>query len=76
MPASNIEPLARAIAERICRQAGMAEAEVPTWVDRHWECAAADLEAGLVDDSGDYRADARDKWGRGLAAYRERIARR
>lgn len=76
MPASNIEPLARALAERICRQSRLPEPEIPAWVDRHWECAAADIEAGLVDDGGRYRADAPEQWERGLAAYRDRIARR
>jgi hypothetical protein len=74
MPAINIEPLARALAERICRRTGMPESEIPAWVDRHWECAAADIEAGLVDEGGNYRSDARSHWERGLAAYRERIA--
>lgn len=74
MIASNIEPLARAMAERICRRTRMAESDIPAWVDRHWECAAADIEAGLIDDAGIYRADARDHWERGLAAYRERTA--
>lgn len=74
MPASNIEPVARAMAERICRRTGMPEPQIPAWVDRHWQCAAADIEAGLVDDAGNYRPDARDQWERGLAAYRDRIA--
>ena len=46
MTSSNIEPLAREMAERICRRSGMAEADVPRWVDLHWPCAAAMLEAG------------------------------
>lgn len=76
MPASNIEPLARDIAKRICRQSGMPEIQIPAWVDQHWECAVADIEAGLVDDAGNYRAGSRENWQRGLVGYRERTARR
>ena len=43
MTASNIEPFAREMAERICRRSGMAEADIPRWVDLHWPCAAAML---------------------------------
>jgi len=42
---SNIEPLAREMTERICRRNGMAELDIPAWVDLHWQCAAAMLEA-------------------------------
>jgi hypothetical protein len=79
MTLSNIEPLARKIAERICRQhplvnpsdPPMTEEDIATWVDGHWEAAAADLEAGIVDDDGN-RIPGAD-WERGLAAYRERV---
>lgn len=72
MTASNIEPLAREMAERICRRSGMPEADIPLWVDLHWSCAAAMLEAGVMDESGDWieGTDVR----RGLEAYRERFS--
>ncbi|MBI5260883.1 MAG: hypothetical protein HY852_03575 [Bradyrhizobium sp.] len=70
---SNIEPLARAMAERICRREGMAEEKVAAWVELHWPCAAAMLEAGLMDETGDWLP------GKDLLhvfeAYRERIKR-
>jgi hypothetical protein len=69
---SNIEPFARAMTEQICRRDGMAEAEVPAWVDRHWPCAAAMLEAGVMDECGEW-IPGKD-WRAGLAAYRERTA--
>ena len=79
MTLSNIEPLARKIAERVCRQhplvnpsnPPMTEEDIATWVDGHWEAAAAELEAGNVDDDGNPIPGA--DWGRGLAAYRERM---
>jgi len=78
MTLSNIEPLARKIAERICRHplvnpsaSPMTEEEIATWVDTHWESAAAELEAGNIDDDGN-RIPGAD-WERGLAAYRERV---
>jgi len=41
---SNIEAVARAITAKL--------SDDPTWIDRHWHCAAAELEAGLIDDDG------------------------
>jgi acyl transferase domain-containing protein len=69
---SNIEPLAREMAERICRRQGMAEAEIGGWVERHWECAAAMLEAGAMDEAGEW-IDHRNLM-RGIAAYKERTS--
>ena len=71
MTSSNIEPLAREMAERICRRGGMAEADVPRWVDLHWPCAAAMLEAGVMDERGEWVEDKDVRLG--LEAYRERL---
>jgi hypothetical protein len=70
---SNIEPLAREMAERICRRGGMAEAEIPRWVDLHWPCAAAMLEAGVMDEGGEWLEDKDVRLG--MEAYRERLTR-
>ncbi len=70
MTTSNIEPLAREMAERICRRQGMAEADVADWGDRHWQCAAAMLEAGAMDEAGEW-IDGGSLL-RGIEAYRER----
>jgi hypothetical protein len=70
---SNIEPLAREMAERICRRSGMAEGEIPRWVDLHWPCAAAMLEAGVMDEGGEW-VEHRDVR-LGMEAYRERLSR-
>ena len=72
MTLSNIEPLARAMTARICRRGGMDEASIPGWVDRHWECAAAMLEAGVMDERGEW-IEGTDVL-RGIAAYRERLS--
>jgi len=69
---SNIEPLAREMTLKICRRAGMAEAHIGAWVDLHWTCAAAMLEAGVMDEAGEW-IPGKD-WRRGLAAYREKVA--
>ena len=71
MTLSNIEPLAREMAERICRRGGMAEADIPRWVDLHWSCAAALLEAGVMDERGEWVEDKDVRLG--LEAYRERL---
>ena len=72
MTLSNIEPLAREMAERICRRQGMAEVEIGGWVERHWECAAAMLEAGAMDEAGEW-IDA-GSLQRGVEAYKERAS--
>ena len=71
MTSSNIEPLAREMAERICRRGGMAEADVSRWVDLHWPCAAAMLETGVMDERGEWVEDKDVRLG--LEAYRERL---
>jgi len=68
---SNIEPVAREMAERICRRGGMAEGEIPGWVDLHWQCAAAMMEAGIMDEQGDWIANRDLRLG--IEAYRERL---
>jgi hypothetical protein len=70
---SNIEPLARAMTERICRRNGMAEVDIPAWVDLHWQCAAAMLETGVMDEDGEWIIDKDVHLG--IEAYRERFAR-
>jgi hypothetical protein len=71
MTSSNIEPLAREMAENICRRSGMPEADIPGWVDLHWPCAAAMLEAGVMDETGEWVEDKDVRLG--LEAYRERL---
>jgi hypothetical protein len=70
---SNIEPLAREMAERICRRYGMPEVRIPEWVDLHWPCAAAMLEAGVMDEHGEWIPE--KDISRGIEAYRERVSR-
>jgi hypothetical protein len=62
---SNIEPLSREMAERICRRSGMPEADIPRWVDLHWPCAAAMLEAGVMDEGGEWVEDSDVRLGDG-----------
>jgi hypothetical protein len=50
----------------------MAEAHIGVWVDLHWTCAAAMLEAGVMDEAGEWIPD-KDLRGC-LAAYREKVA--
>jgi hypothetical protein len=69
---SNIEPIAREITRSICRESEMPETQIDHWVDLHWQCAAAMLEAGVMDEKGEWIAGT--DWRRGLEAYRERFA--
>jgi hypothetical protein len=68
---SNIEPIAREITRGICRDSGMPETQIEQWVDLHWQCAAAMLEAGVMDETGEW-IEGKDLR-RGLEAYRERL---
>ena len=43
----------------------------PRWVDLHWPCAAAMLEAGVMDERGEWVEDKDVRLG--LEAYRERL---
>jgi hypothetical protein len=70
---SNIEPIAREITRNICRDNEMPETKIDRWVDLHWQCAAAMLEAGVMDEKGEW-IEGKD-WRRGLEAYRERFLR-
>jgi hypothetical protein len=69
---SNIEPVAREITRSICRDSQMAESQIDRWVDLHWQCAAAMLEVGAMDEAGEW-IEGRD-WRWGLEAYRERLS--
>ena len=68
---SNIEPIAREITASICRDSEMPAIQIENWVDLHWQCAAAMLEAGVMDENGEW-IEGKD-WRRGLEAYRERL---
>jgi hypothetical protein len=59
------------MAERICRCNGMPETTITGWVDLHWQCAAAMLEAGVMDESGEWIAD--NDVLLGIEAYRDRV---
>jgi hypothetical protein len=69
---SNIEPIAREITRGICRNNAMPETQIDRWVDLHWQCAAAMLEAGVMDERGEW-IEGKD-WRRGSEAYRERLS--
>jgi hypothetical protein len=70
---SNIEPMAREMAARICRREGMREPDIAPWVDLHWPCAAAMLEAGLMNEAGEWLPG--KDLAIGFEAYRERLKR-
>ena len=52
---SNIEPIAREITRSICRDSEMSETQIDRWVELHWQCAAAMLEVGVMDEKGEWR---------------------
>ena len=66
---NNVETVARQIGARICGDEGMNEDAATQWVEKHWRCVAAELEAGLIDETGTRLKD----WtlDRGLAAMRD-----
>jgi hypothetical protein len=68
---SNIETVARDMAKRICQRNGMHDSEIAAWVERHWQCAAAMLEAGVMDEDGEWIPDKDLRLG--IDAYRDRV---
>lgn len=66
---SNIETVARELCfKQLLHQGG--RSAVPTAdVDRYWHCVAAELEAGLIDDTGNPKPNI--NLDRGLEAYRD-----
>jgi hypothetical protein len=68
---SNIEPIVRETTRSICRGNEMPETQIDRWTDLHWQCAAAMLGVGVMDEKGEWikGKDLR----RGLEAYRERL---
>jgi hypothetical protein len=69
---SNIEPIAREITRSICCDSQMAETQIDRWVDLHWQCAAAMVEVGVMDEKGEWNEGKDWRWG--LEAYRERLS--
>ena len=49
----------------------MPETQIDRWFELHWQCAAAMLEAGVMDETGEW-IEGKDLR-RGLEAYRERL---
>lgn len=71
---SNIEPIARAICENSAHALWNGEPErLASHVERCWHCVAAELEAGLIDETGALLPDA--NYEAGVAAYRDWRAR-
>jgi hypothetical protein len=65
---SNIEAVARNICALQLGQTGILPDELRSTVDRFWPCVAAEIEAGLIDESGNVLPHDLE---RGLEAYRD-----
>ena len=71
---SNIEPIARAMCESSANAIWNGEPErLASHVERCWHCVAAELEAGLIDETGALLSEA--NYDAGIAAYRDWRAR-
>ena len=66
---SNIEAVARDICAKQLSLGGGSGAKLAADVDRYWHCVAAELEAGLIDDTGNPMPNI--NLDRGLEAYRD-----
>jgi len=51
-PTSNIETVARDICTKQLSRHGTSAMDLAADVDCYWHCVAAELEAGLIDDTG------------------------
>ena len=70
---SNLQPVARDICARLYGLQGVPGAAMNADVDRHWHVVAAQLEAGLIDETGAQIAPF--DFDRELEAYRDWRAR-
>lgn len=68
---ANIEPIARALCERVMSVRNDA-GEVPALVERYWRVVASQLEAGLIDDDSN---DIPHSFEEGEAAWANWLAR-
>jgi len=66
---SNIEAVARDICAKQLSYHSGCGAKLATNVDRYWHCVAAELEAGLIDDSGNPMPE--PDFDKSLEAYRD-----
>ena len=70
----NIEAVARAVCAKRLAHRGTSEEQLAADVEMWWHLTAAELECGVVDDSGDYVGDKID-WKRKMEGYRDRMRR-
>ena len=66
---NNLAVVARDICSKRLSRHGGYGAELATNVDRYWHCVAAELEAGLIDDTGNLMPE--PDFDKGLVAYRD-----
>ena len=66
----NIEAVARAITAKRLGHDGISEEKLVADVDMWWHTSAAELECGIIDETGEYAGGAID-WKRQMAGYRD-----
>ena len=66
----NLEAVARALCAKKLAHDGISEEQLAADVDMWWHCVAAELESGVIDETGEYVGG---EFGheRNLAAYRD-----
>ena len=66
----NIEAVARAVCEKMLAHDGISEEQLVADVDMWWHLVAAELECGVIDESGEYVCGEID-WKRKMDGYRD-----
>ena len=65
----NIEGVARAVCAKVLARDGKSDEKLAAEVDMYWHIVAAELESGIIDETGEY-VGARD-WTKKMDAYRD-----
>ena len=66
----NIEAVARALCAKMLAHEGVTEEQLAVDVDMWWHQVAAELECGVIDETGEYVGGEID-WDRKMAGYRD-----
>ena len=66
----NLEAVARAVCAKKLAHDGISEEQLAVDVDMWWHIVAAELESGIIDETGQY-VDGEIDWERKMACYRD-----
>ena len=69
----NIEAIARAVCERVYSRHAGSDEQLTADIEMYWHVVAAEIEAGIIDETGEYVSEL--DWSQRLEVYRDRMRR-